>query len=98
MARLAWSPVSVCFLALPSALLGAQSVEERLAALEREVAELRALHGLAEGALATAPAELVGNVHIRWGYPGGTCLMLVREFYAGCYDAQERVSDQWPEP
>ena len=64
----------------------AQSVEQRLARLERQVVELRRIHDLPADPVIELPGELVGNEHVRWGYPGGNCVFLVREHYVACHD------------
>lgn len=79
---------------LPVHPLDAQTatVEERLTLLERQVQELRALQGLAARP-AELPAELAGNEHVRWGYPGGRCTLLVKEFYVVCSDLRRKVPE-----
>jgi DNA/RNA endonuclease G (NUC1) len=57
--------------------VSAQSIEERVASLELQVAELWQLRDRANTPGVTVPAELVGNEHLRWGYPGGDCAVLV---------------------
>ena len=37
------------------------------------------------------PAELVGNEHLRWGYPGGECTILVNDYFVTCHDNANRV-------
>ena len=51
----------------------AQTLEERVASLELKVAELWEVHEAEIVDDATVPPELVGNEHLRWGYPGGDC-------------------------
>ena len=71
----------------------AQNVEQRIAQLERQVVELRRIHDLPVSAVIELPAELVGNEHVKWGYPGGTCAFLVREHYVACHDSSKRVPE-----
>ncbi len=73
--------------------LAAQEVEQRIARLERQVVELRRIHDLPANPVIDLPAELVGNEHVRWGYPGGTCAFLVREHYVACHDADKRTPE-----
>ena len=78
---------------LPPGPLDGQTLKERVGRLERQVRELRALHGLPRD-IRTAqelPAELVGNENTHWGYPGGDCTLLVKEFYVICYAATQRI-------
>lgn len=70
----------------------AQTTEERLAELEQLVQELRALHDLPVDAV-ELPVELVGNEHVRWGYPGGTCAFLIKEHYVTCHNDETLVPD-----
>ena len=71
--------------------LATQTIEERVASLESQVAELWQLHDL-NGAPATGvPAELVGNEHMRWGFPGGDCEVLINEYFITCHDNADRV-------
>lgn len=78
----------LCIILAPASLLSAQTstVESRIAQLEQEVAQLRALHGLAVAtpSVSSLPDELVGNENVRWGYPGGGCTLLVKEYYVIC--------------
>lgn len=69
------------------------SLEQRVATLERQVAELRALAGFPAAPIPELPAELAGNVNARWGYPGGHCTLLVKEFYVDCFDQQRKVPE-----
>jgi endonuclease G len=41
-------------------------------------------------AAAVMPASLVGNDNVRWGFPGGSCVPLNKEFFIVCHDAQQR--------
>lgn len=66
-----------------------QTVEDRLERLERQVRELRAIHQPPD----ELPEELMGNEHVRWGYPGGDCTLLVKEHYVICHDDTNRVAD-----
>jgi endonuclease G, mitochondrial len=88
----AWLPFVA---AAPSSALAAQgpTTDTRLARLEQQVAELRALHGLpaSSHAVSGLPAELIGNENVRWGYPGGGCTLLIKEFYVICEDISLRV-------
>lgn len=81
-----------CVLSVQPLRAQAGTVEERLARLERQVQELRVLQGLAAGP-AVLPAELAGNDNARWGYPGGRCSLLVKEFYVICSDLQRKVPE-----
>ena len=71
----------------------AQGVEQRVARLERQVVELRTIHDLPAAGPVELPAELVGNEHVKWGYPGGTCAFLVREHYVACHDGKKRIPE-----
>lgn len=71
----------------------AQTVDDRVARLEQQVRELRALHGLPAPQPDELPEELIGNEHVRWGYPGGDCTLLVKEHYVICHDDVNRVAD-----
>ena len=71
----------------------AQSIERRVAWLERQVVELRNIHDLPADPVTELPAELVGNEHVKWGYPGGTCAFLVREHYVVCHDGEKRIPE-----
>jgi hypothetical protein len=63
----------ICTVVGTPQLVFAQTIDERIASLESQVAELWQLyeHAYAPGTM--VPAELVGNEHLRWGYPGGVC-------------------------
>jgi len=50
--------------------IAAQTIGERVASLEVQVAELWRLHEHAFAPGTTVPAELIGNEHLRWGNPG----------------------------
>lgn len=69
------------------------SLEQRVATLERQVAELRVRAGLASATPNDLPAELAGNVNVRWGFPGGHCTILVKEFYISCYQPERKVPE-----
>ncbi len=69
------------------------TLEERVALLERLVGELRAVHGLPAERVEELPEILRENEHVRWGYPGGDCTILVKEHYVICYDDANRVPD-----
>jgi endonuclease G len=86
--------VTLCS-AVPFQSLGAQTatLEERVAQLERLVGELRAVHGLPAERIEELPEILRGNEQVRWGYPGGECTILVKEYYVICYDDANRVPD-----
>ncbi len=73
--------------------LAAQEIEQRTGRLERQVVELRRIHDLPADPVIELPAELVGNEHVRWGYPGGTCVFLVREHYVACHDGEKRIPE-----
>ena len=70
-----------------------QSIERRGAWLERQVVELRNIHDLPAGAVTELPAELVGNEHVSWGYPGWTCAFIVREHYVACHDGGKHIPE-----
>ena len=72
--------------------LQAQTTDERLTELEQLVQELRALHDLPTDPV-EVPVELVGNEHVRWGYPGGTCAFLIKEHYVTCHNDETLVPD-----
>ncbi|MFC1639799.1 DNA/RNA non-specific endonuclease, partial [Gemmatimonadota bacterium] len=42
----------------------------------------------------TVRADLVGNEHLRWGYPGGECVVLINDYFITCHDNAYRVP-QW---
>jgi len=73
--------------------LAAQTLEERVTVLEYQVAELRQVHEAAVRDDTTVPAELVGNEHLRWGYPGGNCTVLVNDYFITCHDNSKRVPE-----
>lgn len=89
LALLGWLPLAT---SKPAA---AQSLEDRVRLLEQQVAELRRLQGLPEDIRTSIelPAELVGNTHVRWGYPGGSCMLLVKEYYVVCHDNPQRMPE-----
>ncbi len=66
-----------CAFLLSAHFLAAQTLEERVTHLEVQVAELWQLHDQQSGQGTTVPAELVGNEHLSWGYPGGDCTLLI---------------------
>lgn len=99
-------PVCVAWLAASAAPLGAQTLAQRVQELERRVAELELDRGVAQPqgttrrgadasrAPATPPPEgLLGNVHLRWGLPGGSCTTLVKEHFITCHDNARRVPE-----
>ncbi len=58
-----------------------------------QVAELWQFHDL-QGAPGTGVlAELVGNEHLRWGFPGGDCVVLINEYFITCHDNDHRVPE-----
>lgn len=69
------------------------TIEQRVATLERQVAELRVLAGLASASPSDLPTELAGNINVRWGFPGGHCTILVKEFYVACHDPERKVPE-----
>src|SRR3954465_10052123 len=40
------------------------------------------------------PAKLANNIHVRWGYPGGSCELLVQPEFIICEDVAHRIP-QW---
>ncbi len=40
---------------------------------------------------AQLPLDLVGNPHVRWGYPGGNCQLLKAQYFLICSDVPHRV-------
>src|SRR5882724_4995354 len=42
-------------------------------------------------AASQVPPELAHNIHMRWGYPGGTCKPLVQPFFIICEDVPHRL-------
>ena len=83
-----------CVLLLGALPVSAQSFEDRVASLETQVAELWQFHDHAVAPGTTVPADLVGNEHLRWGYPGGNCVVLVNDYFITCHDNAYRVP-QW---
>lgn len=77
----------------PASLGQSPTLEQRVATLERQVAELRALAGLASAAPSDLPEGLAANINVRWGFPGGRCTFLVKEFYVTCHDPERRVPE-----
>lgn len=73
--------------------LVAQTVEDRLTLLERQVQELRRLHDLPSQPSTNLPVELIGNEHTQWGYPGGSCTFLIKEHFVTCHHGTRRVSE-----
>ncbi len=47
-----------------------------------------------EPVAAQMPPELRNNVHVRWGYPGGSCRLLIKRYFLVCSDTANRVP-QW---
>ena len=82
-----------CALVVSAQSIAAQTVEERVTRLELEVAELRHLYDLQSEFGSTVPAELVGNEHLRWGYPGGEGELLVNEYFVTCHNNAHRVPE-----
>jgi len=83
-----------CVLLVSAQSLLAQSLEDRVASLETQVAELWLLHDRAYGSGTKVPAHLVGNEHLRWGYPGGECQVLINDWFITCHDNSKRIP-QW---
>ena len=73
--------------------LQAQTTDERVAQLERLVLELREIHDLPPTPVPELPVELIGNEHVQWGYPGGTCGFLIKEHYVTCHNDETLVPD-----
>jgi endonuclease G len=87
---------SSILLPLSAAAAQTATIEARLARLEQQVAELRALQGLpavSAGTPSGLPEELMGNPNVRWGYPGGACTLLIKEFYVICEDIPRRLPE-----
>jgi len=83
------------FWAVP--LVAQAPLETRISRLERQVNELRALHGLdttgapqRAAAAVETPAELRGNDNVGWGYPGGRGVVLVKEHFVILHDNERR--------
>ena len=68
-----------------------QTIEERVTRVEAQVAELWALSDLQAERRSGVPVELVGNEHVRWGYPGGDCTVLVNDYFITCHDDAKRI-------
>jgi endonuclease G, mitochondrial len=87
----AWS-LSTIWLGAPRATAQTITLEQRVARLEQEVADLRSRQGLAPTVEPPTglPEELAGNANVRWGYPGGGCTLLIKEFYVICEDIPHR--------
>ena len=90
--RLRSLAAGVIALAVASTPLRAQDVEERLRRLEQQVRELRAILGVTD-TVPGIPAELVGNEHMQWGYPGGNCVFLIKDHYVSCHNDRTLVAD-----
>jgi DNA/RNA endonuclease G (NUC1) len=73
--------------------MAAQTLEGRVASLEAQAAELWLLHDHAYERSSMVPAELVGNEHMRWGYPGGECTVLVNDYFITCHDNAKRIPE-----
>jgi endonuclease G len=71
----------------------AQTLEDRVTLLESQVADLWLVHKAEAGDDARVPAELVGNEHLRWGYPGGDCAVLVNDYFITCHDNAKRIAE-----
>jgi endonuclease G, mitochondrial len=73
--------------------LWTQTLEARVRQLEQQVQQLRALHGLTTDTRTAeaVPEELAGNENTRWGYPGGNCMLLIKDFYFICHDNDDRI-------
>jgi endonuclease G len=78
---------------LSAQTVAAQTLEEGVAHLEEQVAELWRVHEARPNEETTVPAELVGNEHLRWGYPGGDCTVLVNDHLITCHDKAKRVAE-----
>lgn len=75
------SAILGCFLTSPFAFWGQEpTVEHRLERLEEQVNRLLALHGVISDS-PDVPSELEGNIHTRFGYPGGDGTLLVKDHY-----------------
>ena len=82
-----------CALFLGAQTTVAQTLEERVTLLESQVAELWRVHKAEACGDARVPAELVGNEHLRWGYPGGDCAVLVNDHFITCHDNAKRIPE-----
>ena len=95
-------------LLVPLGVTPAQTLEERVRRLEAELESLRRqLPVVAQsgnsvsadtappmsGGLVRMPAVLAGNEHVRWGFPGGSCAPLPKEFFIICHDGRLRVPE-----
>jgi endonuclease G len=69
----------------------AQTIEERVSSLEAQVADLWKLHALNGARTTGVPADLVGNEHMQWSFPGGDCGVLMSEFFIICHDNANRI-------
>jgi endonuclease G len=87
-------------IAVPLDEAPAQTIEQRIRALEREVADLRQRLPTvipAGAPLAAPPSTADGfanNVHLQWGFPGGSCSPLNKDVYITCHDNERRLP-QW---
>lgn len=95
-------------LAVTASAASAQTVEERVRRLEQLVEELRREQRrvLPQGGTdrpaprspvvvtpVALPEALLGNRHVRWGFPGGSCTALVKEHFITCHDGVRRVPE-----
>ena len=71
--------------------MAAQTIEDRLASLEAQVAELWQIHDRVNTPDITVSAELVGNEHQHWGYPGGECDVRLNDYFITCHDGGKRI-------
>ncbi len=71
----------------------AQTLEDRVTILESQVAELWRAHEAEIARDASVPADLVGNEHLRWGYPGGDCTVLMNNYFVTCHDDESRIPE-----
>jgi len=72
----------------------AQSPEQRLGMLEARVSELCQFHYRDRRPHGFVPADVVGNEHLRWGFPGGDCDVLLGDYFITCHDRSNRIP-QW---
>jgi endonuclease G len=85
--------ITSCALVLNGQAVLAQNLEERVARLESQVAELWSAFQEQAFDDGFVPAELVGNEHMRWGYPGGDCAVLVNDYFITCHDNAKRIPE-----